>query len=46
MATFTRTNGDVQPVFALDTANGKIAADTATAGTPVNPQGPKLDFLH
>ena len=45
MATFTRTNGDVQPVFALDTANGKIAADTATAGTPVNPQGPKLDFF-
>jgi hypothetical protein len=45
MATFTRTNGDVQPVFALDTANGKIAAATATAGTPVNPQGPKLDFF-
>ena len=45
MATFTRTNGDVQPVFALDTANGKIIASTATAGTPVNPQGPKLDFF-
>jgi hypothetical protein len=45
MATFTRTNGDVQPVFALDVANGKIAAATATAGTPVNPQGPKLDFF-
>ena len=45
MATFTRTNGDVQPVFALDVANGKIAAATATPGTPVNPQGPKLDFF-
>ena len=45
MATFTRTNGDVQPVFALDTSNGKIAPATATAGTPVNPQGPKLDFF-
>lgn len=45
MATFTKTNGDVQPVFALDTANGKIAPTTATAGTPVNPQGPKLDFF-
>jgi hypothetical protein len=45
MASFTKTNGDVQPVFALDTANGKIASDTATAGTPVNLQGPKLDFF-
>lgn len=45
MAIFPRTNGDVQPVFALDTANGKILPTTATAGTPVNPQGPKLDFF-
>jgi len=45
MASITRSNGDVQPVFALDTANGKIAAATATAGTPVQPQGPKLDFF-
>jgi hypothetical protein len=45
MASITRSNGDVQPVFALDTANGKIAASTATAGTPVQPQGPKLDFF-
>jgi len=45
MASFTRSNGDVQPVMALDTANGKIAADTATAGTVVNPAGPKLDFF-
>jgi len=45
MAQFTRVNGDAQPVFALDTANGPIAASTATAGTPVQPQGPKLDFF-
>lgn len=45
MAQFTRTNGDAQPVFALDTANGPIAPATSTAGTPVQPQGPKLDFF-
>ena len=45
MASFTKTNGDTQPVFALDTANGKIAAATATAGTIVNIQGPALDFF-
>ena len=45
MASFTKTHGDVQPVFALDTANGKIAAATATAGTVVNVSGPALDFF-
>ena len=45
MASFTKTNGDTQPVFALDTADGKIAAATATAGTIVNIQGPALDFF-
>ena len=45
MASFTKTNGDTQPVFALDTADGKIAAATATAGTVVNIQGPALDFF-
>jgi hypothetical protein len=45
MAYFTRTNGDAQPVFALDTANGPIAPSTSTSGTPVQPQGPKLDFF-
>lgn len=44
MAYITRVNGDAQPVFHLDTANGPIPPDTATAGTPVQPQGPKLDF--
>jgi len=45
MAYFTRANGDVQPVFALDTANGPIAPATSTAGSPVQPAGPKLDFF-
>lgn len=45
MAYFTPVNGDAQPVFALDTQNGPIAASTSTAGTPVQPQGPKLDFF-
>lgn len=45
MAQFTRVNGDAQPVFALDTANGPIAPSTSTAGSPVQPQGPKLDFF-
>lgn len=45
MASFTRTNGDSQPVFALDTRNGPIAPSTSTSATPVQPQGPKLDFF-
>ena len=45
MAGFTRSNGDSQPVFALDVQNGPVAPSTATAGTPVQPQGPKLDFF-
>ncbi len=45
MAYFTRANGDAQPVFALDTANGPIAPSTSTAGSPVQPQGPKLEFF-
>ena len=45
MAIFTRTNGDAQPVFALDTQNGPIAPSTSTAGSPVQPQGPKLEFF-
>ena len=45
MAYFARANGDAQPVFALDTANGAIPPGTSTAGTPVQPQGPKLDFF-
>ena len=45
MAQFTRVNGDSQPVFALDTQNGPVAASTSLAGVPVQPQGPKLDFF-
>jgi hypothetical protein len=44
MAYYTPVNGDAQPVFALDTRNGPIAASSATVGQPVQPQGPKLDF--
>jgi hypothetical protein len=45
MAYYTPVNGDAQPVFALDTQNGPIAASTSTTGSPVQPQGPKLDFF-
>lgn len=45
MAYLTPVNGDAQPVFALDVQNGPVAPSTATAGTPVQPAGPKLDFF-
>ena len=45
MAFITPVNGDVQPVFAFDTLNGPIAPSTSTAGSPVQPQGPKLEFF-
>jgi hypothetical protein len=45
MAFYTPANGDVQPVFALDVQNGPVSPSAATAGTPVQPQGPKLDFF-
>jgi hypothetical protein len=45
MAFFARANGDAQPVFALDVQNGPVAPSTATAATPVQPQGPKLEFF-
>jgi hypothetical protein len=44
MAYFAPVNGDAQPVFALDTRNGPIAATSTVVGQPVQPQGPKLDF--
>ena len=46
MATFAKTNGSTQPVFALDVRNGSVAqsANIAAAG-PIQPQGPKLDFF-
>jgi len=46
MASFAKTNGSTQPVFALDVRNGSVAqgANIAAQG-PVQPQGPKLDFF-
>ena len=45
MAYFTRTHGDAQPVFALDVQNGPVSPSATTSGTPVQPQGPKLEFF-
>ena len=44
MAYITPVNGDAQPVFATDVRN-PVAASASTAATPVNFQGPKLDFF-
>lgn len=46
MATFTKTNGSTQPVFAIDVQNGSIAqtANVAAQG-PVQMAGPKLEFF-
>jgi hypothetical protein len=46
MATFAKTNGSTQPVFALDVRNGSVAQTAAlNIAGPVQPQGPKLDFF-
>ena len=45
MAYITKVHGDAQPVFATDVATGPVSADAATAATPVNFAGPKLDFF-
>jgi hypothetical protein len=46
MAVFTKTNGTMQPVFNMDTANGNIQGTANIAATgSVNFQGPKLDFF-
>ena len=44
MALITPTSGDAQPVFATDVRN-PVAPSASTAATPVNLQGPKLDFF-
>ena len=46
MAIFTRTNGDAQPVFALDVQNGPVTSTNISTGSgnTVQPAGPKLDF--
>lgn len=46
MAYFTPVSGDAQPVFATDVLNGPVSPSASTAATPVNLQGPKLDFFH
>lgn len=45
MAYITPVSGTAQPVFATDVLNGPVAGSTATAATPVNLAGPKLDFF-
>ena len=45
MAGFTRTHGDAQPVFAIDTQNGPVAPSTAADGTTTNFIGPAMDFF-
>ena len=45
MAFITVVNGTTQPVFAIDVANGSVAASSTTTGVPVNLAGPKLDFF-
>jgi len=46
MAVFTQTNGTVQPVFNMDTANAQIVGTSNIAAMgSVNFQGPKLDFF-
>jgi hypothetical protein len=44
MAYITKVSGGAQPVFATDVLN-PVAAGASTAATPVNFQGPKLDFF-
>ena len=44
MAQFTRTHGNAQEVFHIDTNNGSLSGALATSA-PVNFTGPKLDFF-
>ena len=44
MAFFTRTHGNAQEVFHIDTNNGSLSGALA-ASAPVNVTGPKLDFF-
>ena len=44
MAYITPVSGGAQPVFATDVRN-PVAVNASTAATPVNLQGPKLDFF-
>ena len=44
MAIFTRTHGNAQQVFHVDTNNGSLSGALAESA-PVNVAGPKLDFF-
>ena len=44
MAIFTRTHGNAQQVFHMDTNNGSLSGALAESA-PVNVAGPKLDFF-
>ena len=44
MAEFTRTHGNAQQVFHIDTNNGALSGALGESA-PVNLQGPKLDFF-
>lgn len=44
MAEFTRTHGNAQEVFHIDTANGSLSGALATSAA-VNVTGPKLDYF-
>ena len=44
MALFTRTHGNAQQVFHVDTNNGSLSGALAESA-PVNVAGPKLDFF-
>ena len=45
MSGFTRTHGDSQPVFAIDTLNGPVASTASADGTTTNFIGPAMDFF-
>ncbi len=45
MAEFTRTHGNAQQVFHMDTSNGALGNGALAESAPVNVAGPKLDFF-
>ena len=45
MSGFTRTHGDAQPVFAIDTLNGPVASTAVATGATTNFIGPAMDFF-
>ena len=45
MAEFTRTHGNAQQVFHMDTNNGALGNGALAESAPVNVAGPKLDFF-